>query len=51
MTAANLVTTSINGDRCAAASAEDKSLDRVSNSIAADEQSGIYVVTSKAMYR
>ncbi len=51
MTAANLVTASINGERCAGASAEDSSLDQVSNSIAADESGGIFVVTSKAMYR
>jgi hypothetical protein len=51
MTAANLVTVSINGERCATASAEDSSLDQVSNSIAADERGGIFVVTSKAMYR
>jgi hypothetical protein len=50
MTAANLVTSSINGDRCKTATATDKGLDQVSNSIAADEQGGIYVVTSKAMY-
>src|SRR4051794_18127437 len=51
MQAANLVTASINGERCATASADDTSLDQVSNSIAADEHGGIYVVTSKAMYR
>lgn len=51
MTAANIVTTSINGARCATASSGDASLDQVSNSIAADEHGGIYVVTSKAMYR
>lgn len=48
MTTANLVTSSINGDRCATEGAD---LDTVSNSIAADENGGIYVVTSKAMYR
>lgn len=51
MTAANLVTTSINGDKCATATAGDKGLDQVSNSIAADERGGIFVVTSKGMYR
>ncbi|MCW3040238.1 MAG: Gamma-glutamyltranspeptidase [Solirubrobacterales bacterium] len=51
MTAANLVTTSLNGDRCATATAQDSNLDQVSNSIAADERGGIFVVTSKAMYR
>ena len=51
MTAAHLVTASINGKRCAGASAGDDSLDQVSNSIAADEHGAIYVVTSKAMYR
>lgn len=51
MTADALVTASINGDRCATATAEDQSLDQVSNSIAADEDGGIYVVTSRAMYR
>jgi hypothetical protein len=51
MTAENLVTASINRERCATATAGDKGLDQVSNSIAADEHGGIYVVTSKAMYR
>lgn len=51
MTAQNLVTASINGDRCATASADDRSLDQVTNSIAADETGGIFVVTSLAMYR
>ena len=51
MRATSLVTTSINGSRCSGASGDDHSLDQVSNSIAADEHGGIYVVTSKAMYR
>ncbi len=51
MRAQDLVTTSINGDRCTGASADDRSLDQVSNSIAADEHGGIYVVTSQAIYR
>jgi hypothetical protein len=51
MTAANLVTTPINGARCTTAKASDNSLDQTSNSIAADENGGIFVVTSKAMYR
>lgn len=51
MTAESVVTASINGDRCATATTDDKSLDQVSNSIAADERGGIYVVTSNAMYR
>lgn len=51
MTKENLVVASINGDRCATARAADEGLDQVSNSIAADEHGGIFVVTSKAMYR
>jgi hypothetical protein len=51
MTAQSVVTSSINGARCATATPQDKSLDQVSNSIAADERGGIYVVTSLAMYR
>jgi hypothetical protein len=51
MTPESVVTSSINGERCATATPEDQSLDQVSNSLAADERGGIYVVTSKAMYR
>ncbi|UUY03969.1 hypothetical protein LRS13_00105 [Svornostia abyssi] len=47
----NVVSLSINGAACAKASPRDSALDQVSNSIAADEDGGIYVVTSKAMYR
>ncbi len=43
----NLRTYSINGDACGTASEDD--LENVSNSIAADEKGGIYVVTSKKM--
>lgn len=49
MTAEHLRTSSINGDDCAAG--PDGDPETISNSIAADENGGIYVVTSHAMYR
>jgi hypothetical protein len=49
MDEANLRTYSLNGDGCAGG--PDGGLETVSNSIAADEDGGIYVVTSDAMYR
>ncbi len=49
MTADNLVVYSINGPDCSGGPAG--AVETVSNSIAADEQGGIYVVTSHAMYR
>ncbi len=49
MTADNLRTFSVNGDDCAGG--PDGEPETVSNSIAADEDGGIYVVTSHAMYR
>ncbi len=51
MNAEEVRTLSINGARCAGAKETDSSLDQVSNSIAADEDGGIYVVTSKAQYK
>ncbi len=49
---ANLRTVSLNGDAaCASADEPDAELETVSNSIAADENGGIYVVTSKHMVR
>lgn len=51
MKAENVQVLSLNGDRCAGATAADESLDVVSNSIAADEDGGIYPVTSQAMYK
>lgn len=51
MNAQEVRTLSINGARCAGAKGTDTSLDQVSNSIAADENGGIYVVTSKAQYK
>ncbi len=47
MTADQVVTVSLNGDRC---TDEDPDLEIVSNSVAADEDGGIYVVTSGAMH-
>lgn len=51
MTAGSVKSISLNEGSCEGATLEDKSLDAVSNSIAADENGGIYVVTSKAMYK
>jgi hypothetical protein len=51
MTDANLRTLSFNGDRCADASVPREQLEEVSNSIAADEDGGIYIVTSSRMRR
>lgn len=51
MTAEALQVLSLNGDACADEAVEDDQLESVSNSIAADEQGGIYVVTSAAQYR
>lgn len=47
----NLRVTSLNGDRCSDPSVPDEDLETVSNSIAADEADGIYVVTSEAQYK
>ncbi len=49
MTAEHLETFSLNGADCAAG--PDGAFETVSNSIAADENGGIYVVSSQAMYR
>lgn len=52
MCAATLQVYSLNGDAaCNDASIADGDLEQVSNSIAADERSAIYVVTSGAQYR
>jgi hypothetical protein len=51
MTDANLRTVNFNGARCGDASVPTEQLEEVSNSIAADEDGGIYVVTSKRMRR
>ena len=51
MTAEELQVLSLNGDACTDPAVEDDQLESVSNSIAADEQGGIYVVTSAAQYR
>jgi len=51
MTADRLVSASLNGDDCGDAAVDDADLETVSNSIAADENGGIYVVTSDAMYK
>jgi len=51
MTADNLVSASLNGADCADGGVADADLETVSNSIAADENGGIYVVTSEAMYK
>ena len=51
MTEANLRTINFNGARCGDASVPTEDLEEVSNSIAADEDGGIYIVTSKRMRR
>ena len=51
MNQANLETVSLNGSACADADNPDADLQTVSNNIAADENGGIYVVTSKRMVR
>ncbi len=51
MTAANVRTVNFNGDRCGDPTVPKSDLEEVSNSIAADEDGGIYVVTSKRMRR
>lgn len=51
MCAASTRVFSINGDNCSDASIADEALEQVSNSIAADEASNIYVVSSAAQYR
>ncbi|MDX6643959.1 MAG: hypothetical protein QOD76_1921, partial [Solirubrobacteraceae bacterium] len=48
MDAAHLVTHSLNGARCADPNA---AIERISNSLAADEDGGIYPVTDHAQYR
>ncbi len=51
MCAASLRIHAINGDACNDAAIPDTQLEQVSNSIAADENGGIYVVTSAAQHR
>jgi hypothetical protein len=51
MTAANLQTFSVNGADCDDSSLSRDDLEIVSNSLAADEDGGIYMVTSEAMYK
>lgn len=51
MTKKNLETVSLNGAACANADDPDADLQKVSNNIAADENGGVYVVTSKRMFR
>lgn len=51
MCAGNMHILSINGAACADSTIPDSQLEQVSNSIAADETSSIYVVTSGAQYR
>ena len=51
MTNANVRTISFNGARCRNAAVPTERLEEVSNSVAADEDGGIYVVTSKRMRR
>jgi hypothetical protein len=50
MNAANVHTVSLNKDACRDGTARDQ-LEQVSNSISADEDGGVYVVTSKAQYK
>jgi hypothetical protein len=51
MTAANLQTISVNGADCDDSSVPREDLEIVSNSLAADEDGGIYLVTSESMYK
>lgn len=51
MTDANLHTISLNGADCADTMIASDDLESVSNSLAADEEGGIYLVTSEAMYK
>ncbi len=51
MTPATLQVVSLNGAACGDASVPADALESVSNSIAADENGGIYIVTSTAQYR
>ena len=51
MTAENLQTLSVNGSDCDDPSVPRDELEIVSNSLAADEDGGIYLVTSAAMYK
>jgi hypothetical protein len=51
MRADTVATTSLNGDACDDASVPAADLETVSNSLAADEDGGIYVVTSRRMHR
>ena len=51
MTDANLAVASINGAKCGDASVPDTDLEEISNSISADENGGIYPVSTKAQYR
>lgn len=51
MTEANLRTFSVNGDDCGDPTVMREDLEIVSNSLAADEDGGIYLVTSEAMYK
>jgi len=51
MCSENIVSYSLNGAACADSSVDSDALEQVSNSIAADENGGIYVVSSNAQYR
>ena len=51
MNNANLAVASINGRLCDDPSVDDEQLEEVSNSISADENGGIYVVSTREQYR
>jgi len=51
MTPAHLVTVSVNGADCANMAIPTEDLEIVSNSVAADEHGGLYLLTSEAMYK
>ena len=51
LTDANMRVASINGERCADASVPTDGLEQISNSISADDDGGIYVVSDRAQYR
>ena len=51
MSESTLETLSLNGSDCADPAVPDADLEQVSNSIAADEDGGVYVVTDEAMHK
>jgi hypothetical protein len=48
---AHLAVASLNGSRCADSTVPDSALEEISNSITADEDGGVYAVSTRGMYR